>query len=125
MICKKINKICCDDISLIENYDKAINDDTQTWDCHHRREIDENKPMQQLKNEKLYYNRPASELIFLTKKEHQRLHMLNLNEEIRRKILESNKRKRKKKTKNIRIKQKEKRKRLPLDKFIHLFLEKI
>ena len=29
---------CKDDISLIENYDKAIADKTQVWHCHHRRE---------------------------------------------------------------------------------------
>ena len=40
MICKKtIKNFCCDDPSLIENYDKAINDTTQTWDCHHRGEV--------------------------------------------------------------------------------------
>ena len=32
-------KFCKDDISLIENFDKAISDSNQTWDCHHRREI--------------------------------------------------------------------------------------
>ena len=77
MIRKSIFKICCDDISLIENYDKAINDDTQTWHCHHRRETDENKTVQQLKDEGLYFNRPANELIFLTRKEHINLHYKN------------------------------------------------
>lgn len=27
---------CCEDISKIENYDKAIADKTQTWVCHHK-----------------------------------------------------------------------------------------
>lgn len=31
-------KYCCDDISLVENYDKAIAD-TEAWDLHHRAEI--------------------------------------------------------------------------------------
>ena len=28
-------KFCCEDPSLIENYDLAIADTTQTWICHH------------------------------------------------------------------------------------------
>ena len=32
-------KFCKEDISKIENYDKAIADTTQVWDCHHRTEI--------------------------------------------------------------------------------------
>ena len=34
---------CCEDISLIENYDKAINDLTEKYDCHHRLEIQGDK----------------------------------------------------------------------------------
>jgi hypothetical protein len=34
----RAKKYCADDISLIENYDKAIND-SAIWDCHHRDEI--------------------------------------------------------------------------------------
>lgn len=69
---------CCEDISLIENYDKAIADVTQTWHCHHRLEIqgDITLTVKELKLRRLYYNRPASELIFLTSKEHVRLHRL-------------------------------------------------
>ena len=70
-------KYCCEDLSLIENYELAINDTTQTWDCHHRGEI---LPcgrfsIDDLKKFGLYFNRPASELIFLTHSEHQRLHL--------------------------------------------------
>ena len=70
-------KFCCEDLSLIENYDKAISDTTQTWDCHHRGEI---LPcgrfsVSDLKKFELYFNRPASELIFLTRSEHRRLHL--------------------------------------------------
>ena len=70
---KKYSK---DDISKIENYDKAISDNTQIWDCHHRAEI---LPcgrfsVDDLKKFDLYWFRPASELIFLTKSEHGRLH---------------------------------------------------
>ena len=63
---------CKDDISLIENFDKAVNDKEHTWDCHHRREI--TTPRKELIEIREYYNRPASELIFLTQKEHRALH---------------------------------------------------
>lgn len=70
-------KFCCEDITNIENYEKAIADETQTWDCHHRLETkcQAYKPTRQdLKDWNLYYNRPAEELIFLTKTEHISLH---------------------------------------------------
>ena len=34
-----IQKFCKDDISRIENYDKAVADPTQTWVIHHRLEL--------------------------------------------------------------------------------------
>lgn len=70
MICAKTTqKYCCDDVSLIENYDKAIAD-TKTWHCHHRRETDDNLTNKQLIEMGLYYGRPASELIFLPPSDH-------------------------------------------------------
>lgn len=83
MINKKINDLqvyCCDDISQIENYDKAINDNTQTWHCHHKLEIELHKEAKELKEMGLYYNRPAEELIFLTQSEHKSLHGKNKTE---------------------------------------------
>lgn len=82
-----VKEYCCEDISLIENYQKAIEDNTQTWHCHHRLEIcDENgkeRPLQKSRDELIaenrYYNRPASELIFLTKSEHRCLHMKHMS----------------------------------------------
>ena len=75
MICEKtVKQFCNEDISLIENYQEAINDNTQTWHCHHRLEIELNKSGNELINMSLYYNRPASELIFLTEKNHKSLH---------------------------------------------------
>ena len=67
---------CCEDISLIENYKLAVNDNTQTWDCHHRGEVLQcgRFSIDDLKKFGLYYNRPAAELIFLTPAEHNRLH---------------------------------------------------
>ena len=73
---KYAKSFCCEDISLIENYDKAIADTTQTWHCHHRGEV---LPcgrfsVDDLKKFGLYYKRPASELIFLTPFAHLKLH---------------------------------------------------
>ena len=68
------NNFCCEDISLIENYKLANNDTTQTWDLHHRLETDLGLSRDELKEQNRYFNVPASELIFLTHSEHQKLH---------------------------------------------------
>jgi len=75
MIGKHIKKYCCEDISLIENYDKAIND-VEMRDCHHRLEIQDDKVMtvDELKKDGLYFHRPASELIFLKHTTHTHMH---------------------------------------------------
>lgn len=71
-----IKQYCCEDISKIENYDKAITDKNQTWHCHHRAEILPCGRFLQADLEKfgLYLNRPANELIFLSPGEHHRIH---------------------------------------------------
>jgi len=73
MICKHIKELCCEDISLIENYEQAVND-SKIWECHHRKGIDEGLSKKQLKKMGLYFNRPADELIFLTSSKHRSLH---------------------------------------------------
>ena len=88
---KRAKSFCREDISLIENYDKAIADTTQTWHCHHRREtIFSRKDLIEIGE---YYNRPACELIFLTSLEHNRLHKSgkHLSAETRKKLSEANK----------------------------------
>lgn len=70
----QLRKYCCEDFSLIENYEKAINDNENMWVCHHRNEITMNLTPDELKKLGLYWNRPASELIFLTRSEHSKLH---------------------------------------------------
>ena len=88
---KSVKKFCKDDISLIENYDKAIADKTQTWQCHHRREtIYSAKELIQIGE---YYNRPACELIFLTKSDHNKVHHLgkHTSEETKKKMHEAKK----------------------------------
>ena len=86
-------KFCRDDISKIENYDKAINDKTQTWDLHHRLELTLDGEFAltaaQLKMHDMYYNRPYYELIFLTRSEHIRMHNLSQSSETREKRVNS------------------------------------
>ena len=73
MICEETaKKYCCEDLSLIENYELAISDTTQMWEIHHRRGTIYSK--KDLKEIGEYYNRPAAELIFLTPTAHRRLH---------------------------------------------------
>ena len=89
---KNAKRFCNEDISLIENYDKAIADNTHTWHCHHRNEI-KILPSgmsvlcsrKELKDNGRYYNCPANELIFLTQSEHRRLHDIHISEETRKK----------------------------------------
>ena len=75
---KNAKSYCSEDISLIENYQAAISDEESTWEIHHRRECDENGRTlltgKQLIKMDLYKNRPASELIFVTKQMHMKIH---------------------------------------------------
>lgn len=80
-ITSKFRKYCNDAICLIENYYIALQDNFKGWDCHHRLELHPDGSVRfthySLKKLNLYYNRPASELIFLRSEEHTRLHHLN------------------------------------------------
>ena len=89
----RVKKYCKEELSKIENYDKAVADTTQIWDLHHRTEIWWNCTAQELIDNECYYNRKACELIFLTHAEHTRLHNKGklLSEEQRRKISEAKK----------------------------------
>lgn len=73
MISKHI-RMYCEDYHLIENYEKAVADETQMWECHHRAETDENLTMEQLIKQSRYFDCKPKELIFLTMSEHSRLH---------------------------------------------------
>lgn len=79
MISENVKTYCSEDPSLIENYELAIADKTQTWHCHHRAEIlpCERYSQAQLDKYGLLEHVPASQLIFLTKAEHSRLHGRN------------------------------------------------
>ncbi len=73
---KNTGLFCSEPIENIENYERAVNDSEHKWDCHHRGEILPcgNYSMKTLKKFGLYYKRPASELIFLPRGEHTRIH---------------------------------------------------
>lgn len=120
MICEKKFKLkkdgtlpnyCfCRTPELIENYDKAIADTTQVWQCHHRLEThnsDGERRLVDISSSELialgmYYDRPPEELIFMTELEHKRLHNvekkrtawnkgMHLSDEVKRKISETRK----------------------------------
>lgn len=74
MICLQEVKKYCQEYYLIENYGKAVADESQTWHCHHRHEIEYNLSKMDLQAMGFYFNRPFYELIFLTPYEHNRLH---------------------------------------------------
>ena len=76
MISRNVKLYCCEDPSLIENYEFALADKENEWDCHHKLEIhsDYKNTPDELIMMGLYYDRPACEFIFLRKSEHASLH---------------------------------------------------
>lgn len=69
---------CKDDISLIENYEEAVNDKENQWVLHHRLELTLDGEFAhtagELERMGMYHNRPYFELIFLKESDHSRLH---------------------------------------------------
>ena len=82
-------KKLCKDYTLIENYEEAVNDTTQTWVCHHI--LGEILSRQQLQDHDFYYDVQPCMLKFVTKAEHNQLHKKGktLSEATRRKMSES------------------------------------
>jgi hypothetical protein len=76
-ISNNISLFCREDASNIEGYEEAIKSEEQ-YDCHHRLELHTDGSLRftadSLKKLDLYYNRPASEFIFLSHSEHLSLH---------------------------------------------------
>ena len=93
-------KYYCKDYENIENYEKALADNFKNWEVHHRLETHNSDgerrlvdiTADELKALDMYYNRPAEELIFLTKSEHQFLHQKGKkrSEETKNKMSEAN-----------------------------------
>lgn len=68
-------KYCREDISLIKNYAEAVADTTQEWICHHiNGEPFTGFSRKDLEKMNMLYNRPASELKFVTRGEHRIIH---------------------------------------------------
>ena len=70
-------KFCSEPLDKIEHYEEALAEGFKGWCMHHRLEIQPDGTrvsMQELKDNGLYYDRPASELIFLRFGEHSSLH---------------------------------------------------
>lgn len=61
----------CRHPELIENYDKAIADNSQTWEVHHRKE--EFYSYKELVERGEYFDVSPEDLIFLTKEEHNKI----------------------------------------------------
>lgn len=65
-------------IDLIENYELAKADNFNGWEIHHKIELHPDGSVRftskSLKDIGLYYNRPATELIWLTAFEHNSIH---------------------------------------------------
>lgn len=99
MVCEKnVRSFCCEDISTIENYDKAMADTEQVWDCHHKAEILPcgRYSIKELRAHGLYYHRPACELIFLTHRTHMQWHRCGIShsQETKQRISEAKRGKR-------------------------------
>ena len=91
----------CKNYQDIENYDKALADNFKGWQCHHRLEThtsdgkrrDVDFTVDELLALGMYLYRPASELIFLTSREHASLHQKgkHFSEETKNKMSEAKK----------------------------------
>lgn len=87
----------CKNYENIENYQKAKTDNFKGWHCHHRLETHNSDgerrlvdiTVAELQALDMYYNRPSSELIFLTESEHNSLH--KPSEESKKKMSEARK----------------------------------
>ena len=92
-------KLYCKDYENIENYEKALADNFKGWCVHHRLETHNSDGERRLVDITaaelqalgMYWYRPASELIFLTKSEHSSLH--KPSEETKKKMSEAKKEK--------------------------------
>ena len=81
----RAKRYCCQDISRIENYALAIADKNRIWHIHHKLECTNGifTSRNELIANRLYYGRPADELIFLTPSDHNRLHSKDPNTQMK------------------------------------------
>ena len=74
---KNWKSYCSEPLELVENYQQAKADNFAGWCIHHRLEIQADGTrvsVQELNYPGLYYDRPASELIFMRFRDHSSLH---------------------------------------------------
>lgn len=77
-----MKKFCCENKDLIENYQLAKTNNFKGWVIHHRLETHTSNGERRLVELTrfeldalgMYYNRPASELIYLTRGQHNTIH---------------------------------------------------
>ena len=70
-------RYCSESLSKVENYQNALNDNFAGWDLHHKAEIlpdGTRVSVKELNKHGKYWNRPASELIWLKHGDHMKLH---------------------------------------------------
>lgn len=82
---KQAKKYCCEDISLIENYNEAVNSG-ENWSCHHKLGLFFST--QWLIDNGFYYDQRAEMLVFMPSVEHNNLHRKPMSDETKRKISE-------------------------------------
>lgn len=72
------------ELSKIVNYDKASHDGYKGWHLHHRFELNPDGTVYKTRDtlilEGIYYQRPATELIFLTDADHASIHAVATNQ---------------------------------------------
>lgn len=68
---RRLKKYCREPIENIKGYKEAVESE-EMYDCHHINELTFSR--EELKKMNMYYNRPASELIIITRYDHRILH---------------------------------------------------
>ena len=89
---KKAREYCCEDISLIRGYERAVNDNTQMYVIHHLEGVFYTR--EELMEAGRYYDCPAESLLFMTRDEHIRYHQAfrpPMSDKTKKKISDSKK----------------------------------
>lgn len=68
---QKLKKYCREPLENIKGYKEAVESEGR-YDCHHINELTFTRD--ELKKMNMYYNRPASELVFMKAEEHRKWH---------------------------------------------------
>jgi len=71
---KWVKQYCCEDVSKIYGYKEAVADKEKMWHLHHCLGLVWSR--EQLIEMGLYYNQPADRLMFVTRSQHTKLHII-------------------------------------------------